>query len=93
MAFLSQEALEQFNFKKLGSNVLISDKASIYSPELIEIDDCSRIDDFCVISGRVSIGRNVHIAVFWECCRGRERGLPRRFFRTSLQLPSVLHTV
>lgn len=64
MAFLTQQQLNAMGFKYTGKNVRISDKASIYNPELIEIGDNSRIDDFCVISGRVVIGRNVHIAVF-----------------------------
>src|SRR5262249_27727376 len=37
-------------------------KASIYNADQIEIGDNSRIDDFCLISGRVCIGKNVHIA-------------------------------
>lgn len=57
-------------FKKLGCNVQISRKASIYNPESITIGDFSRIDDFCVISGRVEIGRNVHIAVFCNVAGG-----------------------
>ncbi|EKO3593977.1 acyltransferase [Vibrio metschnikovii] len=61
MAYLTDIQLKQFGFKSLGKNIKISDKASIYNPELIEIDDNSRIDDFCVISGKVKIGRNVHI--------------------------------
>ncbi|MDH0418675.1 acyltransferase [Delftia tsuruhatensis] len=64
MAFLSQEKLKSIGFRYLGKNVRISEKASIYNPESIEIGDNSRIDDFCVLSGRVLIGRNVHIAVF-----------------------------
>lgn len=64
MAFLTQQQLNAMGFKHTGKNVRISDKASIYNPELIEIGDNSRIDDFCVVSGRVVIGRNVHIAVF-----------------------------
>lgn len=63
MAFLSESALRDMGFKFLGKNVRISDRAAIYNPELIEIGDYSRIDDFCVVSGRVEIGRNVHIAV------------------------------
>ncbi|WP_227370546.1 acyltransferase [Halomonas sp. M20] len=62
MAYLTQEALEALGFKKLGKNVKISDKASIYDHDRIEIDDNSRIDDFCVISGRVSIGKFCHIS-------------------------------
>lgn len=64
MAFLNEKSLAALGFKYLGANVKISDKASIYNPELIEIGDDSRIDDFCVISGKVTIGKNVHIAVF-----------------------------
>lgn len=64
MAFLTQSQLQAMGFKHLGVDVKISDKASIYNCDLIEIGDYSRIDDFCVVSGRVTIGRNVHIAVF-----------------------------
>lgn len=59
-------------FKSLGNNVLISDKASIYNADQIEIGDNSRIDDFCVIAGKVSIGRNVHIAIFCNIAGGSE---------------------
>ena len=62
MAYLSQSELEKLGFKHLGKNVRISDKASIYNAEQMEIRDYARIDDFCVISGKVSIGRYVHIA-------------------------------
>ena len=72
MAFLTAEALASFGFKKVGKNVKVSDKASIYNPELMEIGDHSRIDDFCVVSGHVTIGRNVHIAVFCNIAGGSE---------------------
>jgi len=72
VAFLSDDDLKRMSFKSLGRNVLISDKASIYNPEEIEIGDHSRIDDFCVVSGKVSIGRNVHIAVFCNVAGGDE---------------------
>ncbi len=74
MAFLSDEQLAALGFKSLGKNVRISDKASIYNPENIVIGDNSRIDDFCVISGRVEIGRNVHIAIFCNVAGG-EKGV------------------
>ncbi len=61
MAYYSAEKLANFGFRSLGENVKISDKASIYAPEQIEIGDHSRIDDFCVISGRVAIGSYSHI--------------------------------
>lgn len=61
MPYLSDVGLRALGFKRLGSNVKISDKASIYNCDEIEIGDNSRIDDFCVISGRISIGSFVHI--------------------------------
>jgi acetyltransferase-like isoleucine patch superfamily enzyme len=61
MAFYTEEQLKDLGFKSIGKNVKISDKASIYNHEQIEIGDNSRIDDFCVISGKIKIGRNVHI--------------------------------
>lgn len=74
MPFLSPKQLEMMGFKSLGKNVKISTKASIYNANLIDIGDHSRIDDFCVISGKVSIGRNVHIAVFCNVAGG-EKGI------------------
>ncbi len=51
----------QMGFKRVGKNVKISDKASIYNHDQIEIGDYSRIDDFCVVSGNVLIGKYCHI--------------------------------
>jgi len=61
MAYLTFETLESMGFKSVGEGVKISDKASIYNPECIELGDFSRVDDFCVISGNVSVGRYVHV--------------------------------
>lgn len=61
MSYLTEEILRKIGFKSLGKDVKISDKASIYNPETIEVGDYSRIDDFCVISGKVSIGNYCHI--------------------------------
>lgn len=74
MAYLSRSELESLGFKSLGKNVKISDKASIYNHSDIEIDDNSRIDDFCVISGKVKIGKYVHIAPFCLVAGG-EKGI------------------
>lgn len=72
MAYLSREQLMEMGFKFLGRDVQISAKASIYNADLIEIGDYSRIDDFCVLSGKISMGRNVHIAVFCNLAGGSE---------------------
>lgn len=61
MAYLSQCEMEAFGFRFLGENVKISNKASIYNPELMELGNHSRIDDFCIISGRVKLGLFNHI--------------------------------
>lgn len=74
MAYLTQSQLNDMGFKSLGRNVKISEKASIYNAEQIEIGDCSRIDDFCVISGTVKMGRNVHLAPFCLVAGG-EKGI------------------
>ncbi|WNK20099.1 acyltransferase [Halomonas piscis] len=71
MAYLSQQALEGMGFRRLGRNVKISDKASIYDCDKIEIGDNSRIDDFCVVSGRVEIGRFCHITPMCLVAGGR----------------------
>ncbi|NVZ69437.1 acyltransferase [Pseudomonas costantinii] len=70
MAFLTESQLKEMGFKKLGKNVKISDKASIYNCDRISIGDNTRIDDFCMISGAVTLGRNVHIAVFSNVAGG-----------------------
>lgn len=64
MAYLNRHQLEAMGFKRLGSNVKISDRASLYGCHEMEIGCESRIDDFCVLSGRLCLGRNVHIAPF-----------------------------
>lgn len=61
MAYLTVEQLEKLNFKSLGKGVKVSDRASIYDAERIELGDFCRIDDFCVISGKVKFGNYCHV--------------------------------
>lgn len=61
MAYLTKKQLDSMGFEAVGENVKVSDKASIYNPESIALGDHSRIDDFCVVSGKVSIGKYCHI--------------------------------
>ncbi|MBN1637761.1 MAG: hypothetical protein JW866_02250 [Ignavibacteriales bacterium] len=63
-SFYTPEELILVGFKEFGDNVLVSRKASIYNPEKIIIGNNVRIDDFCVLSGKIEIGSYVHIAVF-----------------------------
>ena len=74
MSYYTQEQLKELGFKYIGKNVKISDKASIYEPEKIEIGDNSRVDDFCIISGRIVIGENIHITPYCNLAGG-EKGI------------------
>ena len=71
MPFLNHTELQEFGFRSLGRNVRVSTRAAIYNPELISLGDNSRIDDFCVVAGNVTLGRNVHIAVFCNLAGGK----------------------
>jgi galactoside O-acetyltransferase len=62
-SFYTKEELEELGLKSYGDNVLISCKASLYGIDKIEIGNNVRIDDFCLLSGSIKIGNNVHIAV------------------------------
>jgi acetyltransferase-like isoleucine patch superfamily enzyme len=74
MAFLSEVELSKMKFASLGSNVLISSRASIYNADRITIGNNSRIDDFCLLSGKIDIGRNVHFAAYSNVAGG-EKGI------------------
>jgi galactoside O-acetyltransferase len=63
-SFYSQKELKEIGFKSIGENVLISKKASIYSPEKIEIGNNVRIDDFSILSGKINLGDYIHIAAY-----------------------------
>ncbi|WP_114785915.1 acyltransferase [Vibrio tetraodonis] len=61
MSYYSRKELVGMGFKYLGRDVKVSRLAAIYDHQEIEIGDFSRIDDFCILSGKVSIGRFCHI--------------------------------
>ena len=63
-SFYSDEELKQIGFASVGNNVSISRKTSIYTPERMNIGNNVRIDDYAVLSGNITIGDHVHIAVY-----------------------------
>lgn len=74
MAYYSNEELKELGFLYIGKNVKVSKQAAIYNHEQISIGDNSRIDDFCIVSGKVDIGRNIHITP--QCLiAGGEKGI------------------
>lgn len=63
-SFYSQEELKKIGFLSIGKNVLISKKASIYNPGVISVGNHVRIDDFCILSGKITIGSYSHISAY-----------------------------
>ena len=67
MAFLTLMQLQNMGFRSLGTNVLISDKVSLYGVTNITIGSNVRIDDFCILSAGgegIELGSYVHIACY-----------------------------
>ncbi|MGI5976876.1 MAG: acyltransferase [Candidatus Limivicinus sp.] len=60
-SFYSQEELTSLGLAEYGENVLISRKASIYSPEKMHLGSNVRVDDFCILSGRITMGSYIHV--------------------------------
>ncbi len=63
-SFYSEEELKNLGLKAFGKNVLISRKASIYGAQNISIGNNVRIDDFCILSGRIELGDYIHISAY-----------------------------
>jgi acetyltransferase-like isoleucine patch superfamily enzyme len=63
-SFYSPDELDKLGLGSFGSRVSISKKASIYSPEMLSIGDNVRIDDFCILSGNIKIGNNIHVSAY-----------------------------
>lgn len=73
--YLTEGELRSAGFKRLGENVKIHSRASIYGLENIEIGSHVRIDDFVVIiaTGKLEIGNYVSIPNF--CFLGAKNGI------------------
>ncbi len=63
-SFYTLEELSAIGFKSLGQNVQISRFARFYGAENIEISNNVRIDDFCILSGNIRLGRYIHISAY-----------------------------
>lgn len=73
-SFYNEDELSEIGFLHYGKDVLISRKASIYGANSISIGDNVRIDDYCLLSGRIVIGSYVHIAAY-SALYGGEKGI------------------
>ena len=63
-SFYSEEETKKLGFQMIGKNVKISRKACIYGAENIVIGNNVRIDDFCILSGKIKVGDYIHIAAY-----------------------------
>ena len=63
-SFYLPEELSLIGFKSIGQNVLISRYARFYGIENIEIGNNVRIDDFCILSGKIKFGSYIHISAY-----------------------------
>lgn len=63
-SFYSKNEIKSIGFKTVGKNVLVSRFARFYSPENIEIGNNVRIDDFCILSGKIKLGNYIHISAY-----------------------------
>jgi galactoside O-acetyltransferase len=61
-SFYPENELMSLGFKEIGRNVNVSKNISFYGIENIKIGNNVRIDDFCILSGKVNLGNNIHIS-------------------------------
>ncbi|MGC9374923.1 MAG: acyltransferase [Bacteroidales bacterium] len=63
-SFCNKKELRSIGLKSVGNNCFISKYARFYHPELIEIGNNVRIDDFCILSGDIKLGSFIHISAY-----------------------------
>lgn len=63
-SFYSEEELKTLGFESIGYGVKVSRKCSIYQISTVKLGNNVRIDDYCILSGRIRIGNFVHIAAY-----------------------------
>lgn len=63
-SFYSAEELQRIGFKSIGNNVQLSRNANIYGAERIVIGNNVRIDDFCILSGDITLRDYIHISAY-----------------------------
>ena len=80
--YLTEEDLRGAGFKRLGRNVRVHERASVYGTENITLGDHVRIDDFSILiaTGELFIGSHVSIPNF--CFLGAKFGLVMADFVT-----------
>ena len=70
--FLNEKELSELGIKSYGKHVLIGRHVVLYSPEQLTMGDDVRIDDFTIISGKVTMGSFIHVSQFCGIYGGDE---------------------
>ncbi|BCJ94685.1 galactoside O-acetyltransferase [Anaerocolumna cellulosilytica] len=73
-SFYSGEELKELGLGSYGEQVFISRKASIYGGKDIVLGSHVRIDDFCILSGKLKLGDYIHIAAY-TALYGGDKGI------------------
>ena len=63
-SYYADHELAALGLERFGRDVRISRHSRLYSPGTIAIGDHVRIDDFCILSGRITLGSYVHLAAY-----------------------------
>jgi len=63
-SFYTAAELSEIGFRSFGAEVYISRFARFYAPNLMEIGNHVRIDDFCILSGPIKLGSYIHISAY-----------------------------
>lgn len=71
-SFYTGLELKDLGLRSYGDKVKISRKASLYNAEKICIGSNVRIDDFCILSGHIELGDNIHIAAYSALYGGKD---------------------
>lgn len=63
-SFYTDDELLSMGFKSIGKGCCISRKACFYGISKMSIGDNVRIDDFCILSGNITLGSHIHISAY-----------------------------
>ena len=85
----SKRQLRGFGFLNIGENVFVAKNTKFYDFSG-SIGDGSRIDSFCIFTGKVQIGSQVHVAPY--CFFGGTGGLIELKNKSGIAAHSVLFT-
>ena len=70
--FLSEKELAELGLKAYGKNVMIGRHVVLYNPGQLILGNDVRIDDFTIISGKVTMGNFIHVSQFCGIYGGDE---------------------